>query len=101
MVRPLVMEAMLFFSIMAAVIGAIIAWFHSRELWNLCVKTAIVAFIFFATALLILDGPPKHYTPRYLLHGVVYIVYPYVIFILIPSVVTAVITFCIRRKLRR
>ncbi|HXG47266.1 MAG TPA: hypothetical protein VNO52_06560, partial [Methylomirabilota bacterium] len=94
------MEALLLFSIAAVAIGAILAWFHRRTFWNLCIKTAAATLALLAIAMLILNGPPEHYSPKYLLQGFAYFVYPYVIFLLVPGVATAGLSLFIRRKLR-
>ena len=94
------MEALLLFSIAAVAIGALLAWFHRRTFWNLCVRTAVATLALLALAMLILNGPPEHYTPKYLLQGFAYFVYPYVIFLLIPGVATAGLTLLIRRIFR-
>jgi hypothetical protein len=94
------MEALLLFSIAAVVIGGVLAWFHRRTFWNLCIRTALATLALLAVAILILNGPPEHYSPQYLLNGLAYLVYPYVIFLLVPGVATAGLTWLIRRKFR-
>jgi hypothetical protein len=94
------MEAFFLLSIAAVVIGAILAWFHTRTFLNLCIKTALATLVLLVLVMLIAKGLPEHYSLRYLLTGLVYFVYPYVIFLLIPSLATAGLTLLIRRKLR-
>lgn len=95
------MEALLLFSVVAVSIGALLAWFHRRSFWNLCIRTALVTLVLIAFAILILDGPPNDYSLEYLLSGLAYFIYPYVIFALIPGIATASLTLFIRRKLRQ
>jgi CHASE2 domain-containing sensor protein len=94
------MEALFLFSIVAVFVGALLAWFHRRTFWNLCIKTALATLVLIAVAILILDGPPDNYSPAYLFSGLAYFIYPYVIFVLVPGIATAGLTLLIRRKLR-
>ena len=94
------MEALLIFSVAAVAIGAVLAWFHRRTFWNLCIKTALATLALLALATLILEGPPEHYSLKYLIEGLAYFVYPYVIYLLLPGVATVGLTLLIRRKLR-
>ena len=94
------MEALLLFSVVAVFVGAVLAWFHRRTFWSLCLRTALVTLLLVAVAILILDGPPDQYSPEYLFSGLAYFVYPYVIFVLLPGIATAGLTLLIRRKLR-
>lgn len=94
------MEALLLFSIVAVVVGTVLAWFHRRTFWNLCIKSTLVTFVLVAVAILILAGPPDHYSPEYLLTGLAYFVGPYVVFVLVPGIATAGLAFLIRRKFR-
>ena len=94
------MESLLLFSIPAVALGAVLACFHRRTFWDLCIKAALANLAFLTAATLILDGPAEHYSLRYLLEGLAYFVYPYVIFLFVPSVSTAGLTLLIRRTLR-
>lgn len=58
MVKKMLMEAFLLFSVFAAFVGAVLAWFHRRTFWNLCLRTALATLVLIAVAILILDGPP-------------------------------------------
>ena len=94
------MEALFLFSIAAVVIGVILAWLHRRTFWSLCIRTALATLIMMAVAVLALDGPPENFSAKYLLHSLVYFFIPYVMFVLLPSIAAAGLTFFIRRKLR-
>ena len=94
------MEALLLFSIVAVFVGALLAWFHRRTFWNLCIRTTLANLALFAFIILILDGPPDHYSPEYLLTSLAYCVLPYLVFIFIPGIVIAGLTLLIRRRLR-
>lgn len=94
------MEALFLFSIVAAAIGVILAWLYRRTFWSLCIRTALATLLMMAIAVLALDGPPEHYSPKYLLHSLAYFLVPYVMFVLLPGIAAASLTFFIRRKLR-
>ncbi len=94
------MEALFLFSIVAVFIGVLIAWFQRRTFWVLCIRTALATLVMMAVAVLVLDGPPEHYSPKYLLHSLAYFVVPFVMFVLLPGIAAAGLTFFIRRKLR-
>lgn len=94
------MEAFLLLSTAAVAIGALLAWFHRGTFRNLCVRTAAATLALLVLPMLILSGPPEHYSPNYLLRASAYFVYPYVIFLLFPGVAAARLTLLFRPKLR-
>jgi hypothetical protein len=95
------MEALFLFTLVAVLIGAGFGWFHRRTLWGLLIRTALGTLIMMALAVLVLDGPPEHYSPKYLLHSLAYFVIPYALFVLLPGIAAAGVAFLIRRRLHR
>mgnify|MGYP006908278104 FL=1 len=95
------MGALLLFTVVAVFVGTLLAWFHNRTFWNLCIRTALATLVLMAVAILILDGPPDDYSLEYLFSGLAYFIYPYVIFVLLPGIAAAGLTSLIRRKLRQ
>lgn len=97
----LLMEALFLFSFVAVFIGVVLAWYHRRTFWRLLSKTALATLIMMAVTVLVLDGPPEHYSLKYLLHSLAYFVVPYVVYVLVPGVAAASLMYLIRRKVRQ
>ena len=94
------MEGLLLFSIAGVFTGALLAWFHRGTICGVFIKTTLATVILFTVVVLLLDGPPEHFTPRYLLQGLAYTLLPFAIFILAPSFVSAGITLLVCRIFR-
>ena len=94
------MEALLLYSVFPVAVGAILAWFHRRSFWSLCIRTTLVSLALVGITILILAGPPDHYSPEYLLTGLAYFVVPYLVFVFIPGIVITGLTLLVRRRLR-
>ena len=87
-----------FFSILS---GLLIAWFNSSGFWKLSLRIILVNIALIALLIFIAEGLPNYYSLEYLINGMVYLIFPIVIFVLIPSLTTGLIVFCLKSFLRK
>jgi hypothetical protein len=92
------MGPFLFMAIVALVIGGILGWFSkagTKQLLLLCLLVTVATFL---SLEVILAGPPESYSLSYLVNATAYLVFPYLIFLLVPSVITAFVVRALKRK---
>lgn len=85
-------------TIMALMIGGILGWFSKAGTKRLLLLCFLVTLIAFVSLEMILGGPPESYSLSYLLKAIAYLIFPYLLFLLVPSLVTAFLVRSLKRK---
>jgi hypothetical protein len=92
------MGAFLYVAIVAVVIGALVGWFSKCGLAALALRCTIATAMLGITLNLIFGGLPESFSIRYIWTSAIYFFFPYLIFLLAPSLLGGVLACFARRR---
>ena len=92
------MQIFLIIPFFAGLIGGVLGWFAKCGLLALAGRCAVVTMFFGIAVSFIIGDPPESLSGRYLLASVGYYIFPYLIFLLAPNLLGAVVVYVAKRK---
>lgn len=95
------MEFPILLSAIAILIGGLLAWFTKGGFGRLALWCAIASLAFGAVVNLILAGPPASLSANYLTTAAFYFLWPCLLFLFLPSLVTAGLVFFVKARRKR
>lgn len=95
------MEFPIFLSLIAILIGGLLAWFTNGGFVRLALWCAIASLALGAVVNLILAGPPASFSANYLTMAVFYFLWSLLLFLFLPSFVTAGLVFFVKTRHKR
>jgi hypothetical protein len=92
------MNPLLALSVAAILLGIILGWSAKGSFCRLLWRCTVATFVLGAIFNLVMAGPPDSINLRYMATALVYFIYPYLVLLLLPSVVAGGLTMLATRR---
>ncbi len=87
------MEILIYIVVFSAVIGVLLGWFSKCGLFMLATRCALASVLLGIVAACYMDDAPEFISWGHLATAVVYCIYPFVVFLFLPSLSPAIIAY--------